>query len=87
MKQFAFYLKPHDRQIRRQSLIFFTVIVSDRIENAVQKFAELYGSDYCGMVKIKEQQYHVFYTRGRAPEKEEFMYIVNENERLHFNAR
>jgi hypothetical protein len=87
MKQFAFYLKPHDRQIHRQSLTFFTVIVSDRIENAVQKFAELQGSDYCGMVKIKDKQYHVFFTLGRAPEKEEFMYIVIENEKLHFDAK
>lgn len=87
MKQFAFYLKPHDRQICGQSLTFFTMIVSDRIENAVQKFADLYRSDYCGMMKIKDKQYHVFYTRGRDPEKEEFTYIVNENEKLHFNAR
>ncbi|TGA99949.1 hypothetical protein E4665_03095 [Sporolactobacillus shoreae] len=79
MKKFAFYLHPKGDAIRGHSPVFFSVIVSDSVEQAAQKLSVLNQSVYCGLLKVTSNKYHVYFSKSVPDANEEFMYIVIED--------
>lgn len=81
MKRFVFYLDPKGHEIWQESVVYFSVIISNNIERAAYRFSNLYGSVYSGMIKVTMKKYHVFFTKEKGQQKEELMYIVIEDEK------
>ncbi|WP_100486933.1 hypothetical protein [Sporolactobacillus pectinivorans] len=84
MKKFVFYLHPKGEAINHHSPVFFSVIVSNSIEQAAQKFSILYESVYCGLLKVTSNKYYVYFSRNGPHNEEEFMYIVIEDQESNF---
>lgn len=81
MKRFLFFLRPDGGKRRKRSRIYYNVIVAGTIFQAVSRFSNGHGLDYCGIIKLSEKKYQVFYKIGKDPYKEELMYVVIEKDR------
>lgn len=87
MKRFLFYLNPMGcDSIRTQPPILFKVIISSSIDHAAHKFSDTCGTIYCGMMKITQKKYHVYYSQRINQQDNELMYVVIEDEIMkHFD--
>ncbi|RYL95155.1 hypothetical protein EWI07_03810 [Sporolactobacillus sp. THM7-4] len=86
MKRYLFYLRPQKGGTYHQSKVYFCVMIARSINNAIRKFSKRYGSVYCGMMKIANKKFQVYFIQGRGPYKEELLYVVIEEDKTIFGS-